>query len=572
MQSINVDTQRQANGTHAQALVDFTLPVSLAQGQYRIVGNLFDDYASNGFAPGFYDRSEGNGGDDNALGIKFTLEQDARVSLNISSSGYFAPDGTRIAANNIGGRYPVIFAADRSLFVGGTTLDNGPSTAPWQFFQSTLHNGNSFTLKAGDYVFWNLQGVASQYTQTFDFNSRDFYMNFDLTFNIVLSSTISITAASANKAEGNAGATPFTFTVNRTGDLSGASSAAWAVSGSGVTAADFAGGALPTGTVSFAAGETSTTITVNVLGDSTIEPDEGFTVTLSTPSAGTTITTATATGTIHNDDVPGLIGTDGADTLNGTADNETIAGLGGNDSLLGGLGNDTLSGGGGDDTLVGGSGADSLVGGSGNDTVSYASDAAGVTLRLDLGSGTDGGGSTDNFTGIEGVIGSGFNDVITGMVGITNFIDAGAGNDVVFGGDGAETILGGLGNDTLSGGGGDDTLVGGSGADSLVGGSGNDTVSYASDAAGVTLRLDLGSGTDGRGGTDNFTGIEGVIGSGFNDVITGMVGITNFIDAGAGNDVVFGGDGAETILGGNGDDVILAGNVTLADIYALFVT
>jgi hypothetical protein len=150
MQTINVGMQREANGTWAQALVDFTLPVSLAQGQYRIVGNLFDDYASDGLAPSFNDRVAGDnaagGGDDNALGIKFTLEQDARVSLNISSSGYFAPDGTRIAANNIGGRYPSIFAADRSLFVGGTTLDNGPSTAPWQFFQSTLFNGNSFTL------------------------------------------------------------------------------------------------------------------------------------------------------------------------------------------------------------------------------------------------------------------------------------------------------------------------------------------------------------------------------------------------------------------------------------------
>ena len=59
---------------------------------------------------------------------------------------------------------------------------------------------------------------------------------------------------------------------------------------------------MPTGTVSFAAGETSKLVTINVAGDTTVEANEGFTVTLSAPSAGTTITTAAATGTIVNDD------------------------------------------------------------------------------------------------------------------------------------------------------------------------------------------------------------------------------------------------------------------------------
>ena len=51
----------------------------------------------------------------------------------------------------------------------------------------------------------------------------------------------------------------------------------------------------------FAAGETTKTIIVDVLGDTTVEPDEGFTVTLSNPT-NATITTATAVGTITNDD------------------------------------------------------------------------------------------------------------------------------------------------------------------------------------------------------------------------------------------------------------------------------
>ena len=117
--------------------------------------------------------------------------------------------------------------------------------------------------------------------------------------------SLAIAATDASKAEGNTGSTPFTFTVTRSGDTTGASSATYTVTGSGANAADaadFTGAALPTGTVSFAAGETSKLVTINVAGDTTAEANEGFTVTLSAPSAGTTITTAAATGTIVNDD------------------------------------------------------------------------------------------------------------------------------------------------------------------------------------------------------------------------------------------------------------------------------
>ena len=117
--------------------------------------------------------------------------------------------------------------------------------------------------------------------------------------------SLSIAAANASLNEGNSGSTAFTFTVTRTGSTTGASTASYAVTGSGANpaaAADFAGGAFPTGTVSFAAGETSKTITVNVAGDATVEPNENFTVTLSNPSAGTSIGTAAATSTILNDD------------------------------------------------------------------------------------------------------------------------------------------------------------------------------------------------------------------------------------------------------------------------------
>ncbi|MFN9692343.1 MAG: Calx-beta domain-containing protein [Synechococcaceae cyanobacterium] len=121
-----------------------------------------------------------------------------------------------------------------------------------------------------------------------------------------LAPTLAITAVNADQLEGDAGSKAFTFSVSRSGDSTGASSASWAVTGSGsnpATAADFHGALLPSGMVSFAAGETSQTITVQVNGDTVVENDEGFTVTLSSPS-GATIAMAAASGTIRNDDVP----------------------------------------------------------------------------------------------------------------------------------------------------------------------------------------------------------------------------------------------------------------------------
>jgi hypothetical protein len=114
---------------------------------------------------------------------------------------------------------------------------------------------------------------------------------------------LSISPSNVTQTEGNSGTKAFTFTVTRSGDTSGSSSANWAVTGSGTNQADVTdfGGTLPTGTVGFAAGETTKTIIVDVLGDTTVEPDEGFTVTLSNPT-NATITTATAVGTITNDD------------------------------------------------------------------------------------------------------------------------------------------------------------------------------------------------------------------------------------------------------------------------------
>ena len=125
---------------------------------------------------------------------------------------------------------------------------------------------------------------------------------------VVAGSAIAITATSASKPEGNGDFTPFTFLVSRTGNTTAAQSVAWAVAGTAgagtlpATASDFTGAILPTGTVTFAVGETAKAITVQVAGDIAGEFNERFAVTLSSPSAGASITGAVANAVIMNDD------------------------------------------------------------------------------------------------------------------------------------------------------------------------------------------------------------------------------------------------------------------------------
>ncbi|NCC61174.1 MAG: hypothetical protein EOM12_09565 [Verrucomicrobiae bacterium] len=119
-----------------------------------------------------------------------------------------------------------------------------------------------------------------------------------------IASTLSLSETNTSAMEGNSGQTSFTFTVIREGDTYASASVSWSVSGSGAnpaTAADFNGGVLSSGTLTFAAGETSKNITVDVAGDTTAEYNETFTLALSNPN-GATLDASSVTGTILNDD------------------------------------------------------------------------------------------------------------------------------------------------------------------------------------------------------------------------------------------------------------------------------
>lgn len=268
-------------------------------------------------------------------------------------------------------------------------------------------------------------------------------------------------------------------------------------------------------------------------------------------------------GNAGNDTIDGgagsdyLEGNDGNDTLNGGADTDTIYG---ND------GNDTLNGDAGNDTLFGGAGNDRINGGADVDMVSYLTSPDGVVVNLDErttyrndrqfnannaitpdnpaayytdleanfvmnpGSAADGYGNTDTLIDLENITGSQFADVLIG-------------ND-------RHNLIFGMG--------GDDLLIGGAGNDTFYGGNGSDTVSYRRSSSGVNVNLETSNASDGDGGSDRIFDTENIVGSRFNDTLTGNAQ-DNVITAGAGNDSIFGGAGNDTLYGETGNDTVSGG-------------
>ncbi|MGQ0534035.1 MAG: CHRD domain-containing protein, partial [Caulobacteraceae bacterium] len=265
-----------------------------------------------------------------------------------------------------------------------------------------------------------------------------------------------------------------------------------------------------------------------------------------------------------------VIGTSGANTLQGLSGDDQLSGLNGADTLEGGDGADTLDGGAGADTMDGGAGADTLEGGAsadglnGGDGVDTAvfSTGLGVTVNLQTGTGAGGDAEGDVLQAIENVNGTVHNDTLTGNAG-ANALNGSDGNDVLNGADGADTLDGGNGDDAVNGGEGDDLLHGGAGdpllglpgADQLDGGAGLDTASYAGSFAAVAINLAAGTASGGYATGDTLSNIENIIGSNYNDTLTGSAA-ANALNGGDGNDLLNGGAGADALDGAGGVDTV----------------
>ena len=108
-----------------------------------------------------------------------------------------------------------------------------------------------------------------------------------------------ISINNVSQAEGNSGITSFVFTATLSAPLTQTVTVNYATSDGTATApSDYTA---TSGTLTFSPGITTQTVTVPVIGDTSLESDETFTVTLSSPN-GAALGTAQGIGTILNDD------------------------------------------------------------------------------------------------------------------------------------------------------------------------------------------------------------------------------------------------------------------------------
>jgi Ca2+-binding RTX toxin-like protein len=193
-----------------------------------------------------------------------------------------------------------------------------------------------------------------------------------------------------------------------------------------------------------------------------------------------------------------------------------------------------------------------------------------VDLTLTAAQNTVGGG-TDTLVTIENLIGSNFNDLLTGTATVNK----------LEGGTGADTLVGGAGADLLYGGDGDDRFVVALAADlatgEIINGSnGTDELRFTSTVAstltltaGVAVEnIVVGTGTASSAVTTATTAINvnaalaangmSMLGNAGANTLTGSA-FNDSIDGGAGNDSLIGGAGSDRLTGGLGNDTLTGG-------------
>ena len=152
-----------------------------------------------------------------------------------------------------------------------------------------------------DHSLWTVQEYAKTRVGTDDGNTGSNSSRWSTFWASIAGTLPTVTLAPGpSQNEGNSGLTPFNFTVN----LSSASSLPVTVNfqtsnGTATAGSDYQAA---TSSIIIAPGATSGPITVNVIGDTTVEPNETFNVALTGATNATVGSPSTAVGTILNDD------------------------------------------------------------------------------------------------------------------------------------------------------------------------------------------------------------------------------------------------------------------------------
>ena len=287
---IHGDTDAEPNQTYKITITSADANATVESGKGEATGTITnDDNPVVYFDPLSYTITEGNSGTkDQTVTVKLSGPTSSAVTFDIKTingtATSAADDFTAITSSSINSiKRRTINAGDtNTTFTVKIEGDTNPEST--ESFSVGIYN-----LSTGNATISPTDGNA-----TITITDND------------LAKVQIATLTTSSVVEGNSGTTYADFNVTIDKSPSSNVDVNYSVTGAAVNGTDFVGGVLPTNkTVSFTAGTTTLykVIQIPIQGDTTLEGNENFTVTLNSASGGATLgTTKTAIGTILNDD------------------------------------------------------------------------------------------------------------------------------------------------------------------------------------------------------------------------------------------------------------------------------
>src|SRR5882672_2230341 len=274
--TINGDTSVEPNETFFLNLTNATNGGTILDGQG--LGTITNDDATaavGDISIGDVTITEGNSGTKTAT---FTVSRTGTAAFAVD---FATADGSAAAGSDyVATAGTLSFAAGQATQTVSVTINGDTSVEPNETFFLNLTNAtNGGTILDG-------QGLGT------------------ITNDDATAAVGDISIGDVTISEGDSGTKTATFTVSRTGTAAFAVDFATA-DGSAAAGSDYVATA---GTLSFAAGQATQTVSVTINGDTSVEPNETFFLNLTNATNGGTILDGQGLGTITNDDATAAVG------------------------------------------------------------------------------------------------------------------------------------------------------------------------------------------------------------------------------------------------------------------------